>query len=144
MGSPQPADDLDTVVAGLYRLPLTEFVAARDRLVRQLRVAGDRSAAGRVAALRRPRSGLGRPTSSPLPAMTGTSSGRAQGCAWRNRSSGAAAVLAARARAACGGNLKTCPVGTYGDTAAFSREDLPCRGGSNDPGRRPGRSACSH
>jgi hypothetical protein len=47
MGSRQPADDLDTVVAGLYRLPLPEFVAARDRLVRQLWAAGDRSAPSR-------------------------------------------------------------------------------------------------
>jgi hypothetical protein len=78
------SDDLDTVVAGLYQLPLAEFVAAPDRLVRQLRAAGDRPATGRVAALRRPRSPLGRPTSSPLPAMTGTSSGRAEGCALRN------------------------------------------------------------
>jgi hypothetical protein len=35
------------VVAGLYRLPLAEFVAACDRLVRQLWAAGDRSAPSR-------------------------------------------------------------------------------------------------
>jgi hypothetical protein len=48
-GQSPAAEDLDTVVAGRYRLPLAEFVAACDRLVRQLRAAGDRSAAGRVA-----------------------------------------------------------------------------------------------
>jgi hypothetical protein len=46
--------DVDSALAGLYRLPLGEFVAARDQLVRQLRAAGDREAARRVAALRRP------------------------------------------------------------------------------------------
>jgi hypothetical protein len=46
------------MVAGLYRLPLAEFVAARDRLVR-LRAAGDRPAAGRVAALRQPTGSVG-------------------------------------------------------------------------------------
>ena len=49
MGRSAASDDLDATVAGLYRLPLAEFVAARDRLARQLRAAGDRPA-GRVAA----------------------------------------------------------------------------------------------
>jgi hypothetical protein len=46
--------EVEDAVAGLYRLPLAEFVAARDQLARQLRAAGDREAARRVAALRRP------------------------------------------------------------------------------------------
>ena len=46
--------EVEDAVAGLYRLPLAEFVAARDRLARQLRAAGDREAARRVTALRRP------------------------------------------------------------------------------------------
>jgi hypothetical protein len=46
--------EVEDAVAGLYRLPLAEFVAGRDRLARQLRAAGDREAARRVAALRRP------------------------------------------------------------------------------------------
>jgi hypothetical protein len=46
--------EVEDAVAGLYRLPLAEFVPARDRLARQLRAAGDREAARRVAALRRP------------------------------------------------------------------------------------------
>jgi hypothetical protein len=46
--------DLDAALAGLYRRPLGEFVAARDRLARQLRAAGDREAARQVAGLRRP------------------------------------------------------------------------------------------
>jgi DNA repair exonuclease SbcCD ATPase subunit len=45
---------VEDAVAGLYRLPLAEFVAGRDQLARQLRAAGDREAARRVAALRRP------------------------------------------------------------------------------------------
>jgi hypothetical protein len=45
---------VEDAVAGLYRLPLAEFVAGRDQLARQLRAAGDRKAARRVAALRRP------------------------------------------------------------------------------------------
>jgi hypothetical protein len=45
--------EADDGVAGLYRLPPGEFVAARDQLARQLRAAGDREAARRVAALRR-------------------------------------------------------------------------------------------
>jgi hypothetical protein len=32
--------DASDAVAGLYRLPLAEFVPARDRLARQLRAAG--------------------------------------------------------------------------------------------------------
>jgi hypothetical protein len=46
--------EVEDAVAGLYRLPLAEFVAARDQLARQLRGAGDRETARRVAALRRP------------------------------------------------------------------------------------------
>jgi hypothetical protein len=45
---------VETAVAALYRLPLGEFVAARDQLARQLRAAGDRDAARQVARLRRP------------------------------------------------------------------------------------------
>jgi DNA repair exonuclease SbcCD ATPase subunit len=48
------AGDLEDAVAALYRLPLGEFVAARDQLARQLRAAGQRDAARQVAALRRP------------------------------------------------------------------------------------------
>jgi len=48
------AVDVEAAVAARYRLPLDEFVAARDQLVRQLRTAGDREAARRVAGLRRP------------------------------------------------------------------------------------------
>jgi hypothetical protein len=44
----------ETEVAALYRLPVAEFVAARDQLAKRLRSAGDREAARRVAALRRP------------------------------------------------------------------------------------------
>jgi hypothetical protein len=51
---PAAADDLDGALAGLYRRPLGEFVAARDQLTRQLRTAGDRETARRVARLRRP------------------------------------------------------------------------------------------
>jgi hypothetical protein len=54
---PEPRElslEVEDAVAGLYRLPLAEFVAGRDRLARQLRAAGDREAARRVAALRRP------------------------------------------------------------------------------------------
>jgi hypothetical protein len=46
--------EVEDAVAGLYRLPLAEFVAGRDQLARRLRAAGDREAARRVAALRRP------------------------------------------------------------------------------------------
>ena len=45
--------DLEDAVAGPYRLPLDEFVAARYQLPRQLRSGGDRQAARQVAALRR-------------------------------------------------------------------------------------------
>jgi hypothetical protein len=47
-------EDPDGAVAALYRLPLDQFVAARDQLARQLRAAGQRDAARQVAALRRP------------------------------------------------------------------------------------------
>jgi hypothetical protein len=48
------ADNPDGALVALYRLPLAEFVAARDQLARRLRTAGDRDAARRVAGLRRP------------------------------------------------------------------------------------------
>ena len=48
------AVEVEAAVAALYRLPLGEFVAARDQLARRLRSAGDRQAARRVAGLRRP------------------------------------------------------------------------------------------
>ena len=43
------AADLGGAVAALYRLPLSEFVGARDQLARQLRAGGDREAARQVA-----------------------------------------------------------------------------------------------
>jgi hypothetical protein len=46
--------DLDAALAGLYGLPLEQFVATRDQLARRLRAAGDRATARKVAALRRP------------------------------------------------------------------------------------------
>jgi hypothetical protein len=46
--------DLDAALAGLYQLPLEQFVATRDQLASRLRAAGDRDSARRVAALRRP------------------------------------------------------------------------------------------
>jgi hypothetical protein len=46
--------DLDAALAALYQLPLEQFVATRDQLVRRLRMAGDRATARQVAALRRP------------------------------------------------------------------------------------------
>jgi hypothetical protein len=46
--------DLDAALAGLYQLPLEQFVATRDQLARRLRAAGDRATARQVAALRRP------------------------------------------------------------------------------------------
>jgi hypothetical protein len=48
------AEDPNAALAALYRLPVQEFVAARDQLARRLRAAGQRQAAHRVAALRRP------------------------------------------------------------------------------------------
>jgi hypothetical protein len=51
---PAAGEDPNDAVAALYRLPLDQFVAARDQLVRQLRAAGQREAARQVAALRRP------------------------------------------------------------------------------------------
>jgi hypothetical protein len=51
---PAEVDDLDAALAGLYQLPLEEFVATRDQLARRLRAAGDRDTARQVAALRRP------------------------------------------------------------------------------------------
>src|SRR5829696_7854587 len=46
--------DLDAALAGLYQLPLEQFVATRDQLARRLRAEGDRDTARQVAALRRP------------------------------------------------------------------------------------------
>jgi hypothetical protein len=46
--------DLDAALAALYQLPLEQFVATRDQLVRRLRAAGDRVTARQVAGLRRP------------------------------------------------------------------------------------------
>jgi hypothetical protein len=46
--------DLDAALAALYQLPLEQFVATRDQLVRRLRAAGDRATARQVAGLRRP------------------------------------------------------------------------------------------
>ena len=46
--------DLDAALAALYQLPLEQFVATRDQLVRRLRAAGDRATARQVAAFRRP------------------------------------------------------------------------------------------
>src|SRR5512135_2860648 len=44
----------DDEVAGLYGLPLDEFVKRRDALVRELRKAGERDRAAEVATLKRP------------------------------------------------------------------------------------------
>ena len=46
--------DLDAALAGLYQLPLEQFVATRDQLARRLRAEGDRDTARQVVALRRP------------------------------------------------------------------------------------------
>ena len=43
---PGEAVDVEAAVAALYRLPLGEFVAARDQLARQLRAATGPAAAG--------------------------------------------------------------------------------------------------
>jgi hypothetical protein len=48
------AGDVQDTLAALYRLPLGEFVSARDQLARQLRGAAQRETARQVAALRRP------------------------------------------------------------------------------------------
>ncbi|MGH9119318.1 MAG: hypothetical protein ACRD0A_16000, partial [Acidimicrobiales bacterium] len=48
------ADGLDERIAGLYLLPPDEFVTARTALVKELRSAGEREAAGAVAKLRKP------------------------------------------------------------------------------------------
>jgi hypothetical protein len=51
-----PGDDdrLETQLDELYGLPLDAFTPARDKLARELRKAGDRAAADRVKALRKP------------------------------------------------------------------------------------------
>jgi hypothetical protein len=46
--------DVDAEIGRLYELPPEEFIAARDQLGRKLREAGDRTAAQRVRARRRP------------------------------------------------------------------------------------------
>ena len=46
--------NLETEIDRLYGVPLDEFVAERDQLAKQLTRAGDRDAAGRVKALRKP------------------------------------------------------------------------------------------
>ena len=46
--------ELDEIIRELYVLPPTEFVAARDELVRQARTAGSTDVAGRLRQLRRP------------------------------------------------------------------------------------------
>lgn len=46
--------ELDEIIRELYVLPPTEFVAARDELVRQARTAGSVDVAGRLQQLRRP------------------------------------------------------------------------------------------
>jgi len=45
---------VDDQMAELYRLPIDEFTAARDKLVRELRSGGDKDAAARVKALKKP------------------------------------------------------------------------------------------
>jgi hypothetical protein len=50
----QPGQAEQGAVEDLYRLPPDEFVAARDAAARELRSAGDRAAADRVRALRKP------------------------------------------------------------------------------------------
>ncbi|MGH3659158.1 MAG: hypothetical protein ACRDUA_21095, partial [Micromonosporaceae bacterium] len=46
--------DVDSVADELYSLPPSEFVAVRDARVNEARAAGDREAAGAIAAFRRP------------------------------------------------------------------------------------------
>lgn len=48
------ADELERRIDALYGLPLDRFAIERDALVKQLRTAGDRSAADRVKGLRKP------------------------------------------------------------------------------------------
>ena len=48
------ARELDEIVRELYVLPPTEFVAARNELVRQARAAGSRDIAEQLQRLRRP------------------------------------------------------------------------------------------
>jgi hypothetical protein len=47
-------DDLESRIDALYALPLDRFTPERDALATELRAAGDREAAGRVKALRKP------------------------------------------------------------------------------------------
>lgn len=56
MDDPQAGSDkaVDEALRALYAEPLEEFVAARNRRVRELRARGERDLAARVAALRRP------------------------------------------------------------------------------------------
>jgi hypothetical protein len=48
------AEGKEKQIQDLYRLPAGEFIAARDALVKELRLAKDKDAAARVKALRRP------------------------------------------------------------------------------------------
>lgn len=53
-GGPATAPDPDAVATELYRVPPEEFVAARDARVAEARAAGDKAAAKRISALKRP------------------------------------------------------------------------------------------
>ena len=48
------AIDLEAELDALYRLPLSEFVAARNELAKRLRQGGERQAADRIKALAKP------------------------------------------------------------------------------------------
>ena len=45
------SDELDQALADLYRLPLKDFTAARNRLAKELRAEGDKAAAAEIARL---------------------------------------------------------------------------------------------
>lgn len=49
-----PESDIESQIDELYRLPVGEFVAARDELSRSLKKAGDADAAARIKALEKP------------------------------------------------------------------------------------------
>src|SRR5918995_7060126 len=48
------ADELDQQIDSVFALPLDRFITERDALAKHLRVTGDREAADRVKALRKP------------------------------------------------------------------------------------------
>src|ERR671919_752827 len=48
------ADELDQQIDSLFGMPLDRFIPERDTLAKQLRATGDREAADRVKALRKP------------------------------------------------------------------------------------------